>query len=306
MNVDLAVVIVSYNTVDHLRRCLGSLQRGLLLRPGLTYKAVVVDNGSTDGTTGMIAAEFPDVGLLALGENRGFAAANNVALRHVTARWYLLLNPDTLVLGDAVGELISFMAEHPAAGVVGGRLLNADLSFQHSCFRFPTLPMSFFDFFPLNHRVANSWLNGRYRKRDYNLSFPIDHPLGACMLVRDETVRQVGAFDEGFFMYCEEVDLCYRIKAAGWDIWYTPMAEVIHHGAASTRQVAGPMMVHLRHSRDRFFRKHYGATFAFLARQIVRAGLGAAYRNDKRELRAGVIRPDELNRRLQLYSEVME
>jgi len=254
----------------------------------------------------MVRQDFPEVRLLALNENRGFAAANNLAIRDSDARFVLLLNPDTEVLGDSPAALVRFMDAHPLVGACGGRLLNWDLTFQHSCFRFPTLPMSFFDFFPLNHRIVNSRLNGRYPRRWYNHAFPIDHPLGACLMVRREAIQQVGLMDEGFFMYCEEVDWCYRIKRTGWEIYYTPNAEVIHHGGQSTRQQAGPMLVELHRSRDRFFRKHYGPVYAEAARVMVRLGMAAASRRARRDAAVGRIDPVTLERQLTIFREVCD
>ena len=297
---------VSFNTVDLLRRCLTSLERSLSREMKLSTTIVVVDNGSIDGSAEMVKAEFPLVRLIALGENRGFAAANNIGLRQSDASFQLLLNPDTEVLGDAPGALVRFMAAHPEVGLAGGRLLNPDLSFQHSCFRFPTLPMSFLDFFPLNHRLVNSRLNGRYPRSSYNRAFSIDHPLGACMIVRDDVIQRVGVFDEGFFMYCEEVDWCYRIRAAGWDIKYCPGAQVIHHIGASSRQSAGKMLIQLHRSRDRFFRKHYGPLYATLARRIVRVGLAAAARRVVRAEVVGDISADERDRQLAIFSDVIQ
>jgi GT2 family glycosyltransferase len=329
---DLAVIIVSYNTRDLLRTCLRSLLVSLerVSPPGRamevnqtvagsgagpsrgfqagaaapTYDVFVVDNGSPDGSPEMVAEEFPEIHLLALGENRGFAAANNRAIREADARYLLFLNPDTEVLGDAPIALLRFMDEHPAAGAAGGRLLNPDLSFQHSCFRFPTLPMSFLDFFPLNHRLANSSVNGRYPRARYRRAFRIDHPLGACLMVRREVVERIGGFDEGYFMYCEEVDWCYRMRQAGWEIWYTPSAEIIHHAGSSTRQSAGPMLVQLHRSRDRFFRRHYGPVFSYLAQRVVRLGMAAAERRARRAAARGELDVDELARRVGAYREV--
>jgi GT2 family glycosyltransferase len=137
----LAVVIVSYNTVDLLRCCLGSLVRSLDRYPVEEAEIVVVDNGSIDGSPDMVELEFPGVCLVSLGENRGFAAANNVAIRQIEADFYLFLNPDTEVLGDVPAALVRFAASRPEVGLCGARLLYPDLSFQHCCFRFPTLPM---------------------------------------------------------------------------------------------------------------------------------------------------------------------
>jgi GT2 family glycosyltransferase len=252
----------------------------------------------------MVAGAFPDVRLIALGENRGFAAANNVGIRAVEADCYLFLNPDTEVLGDAPAALVRFLAGRPDVGVCGGRLLNPDLSFQHSCFHFPTLPMTLLDFYPINHRLTESRVNGRYPRSWYRRAFSIDHPLGACMLVRREVIDRVGSFDEGFFMYCEEVDWCLRIRQAGWQIYYTPDAEVIHHVGASTRQNAGPMLVQLHRSRDRYFQKHYGPVYTYAARLIVSAGVRSATRRARRDYEAGLIDVTELNRQLAIYREV--
>jgi N-acetylglucosaminyl-diphospho-decaprenol L-rhamnosyltransferase len=305
LSYDLVVVVVSYNTAGLLRTCLRSLRVSLdRTQERFRSHVVVVDNASSDGSADLVRQEFSDVDLLVLEENRGFAAANNLAIRDVDARYVLLLNPDTEVLGDAPVALVRFMDQNPAAGACGGRLLNPDLTFQHSCFHFPTLPMSLFDFFPLNHRIINSRLNGRYPRRWYSRPFPIDHPLGACMMVRREAIQQVGPMDEGFFMYCEEVDWCYRIKQAGWKIYYTPDAEIIHHGGQSTRQSAGPMLVQLHRSRDRFFRKHYGPVYAEFGRAIVRLGMVAATGRAYREAAAGLIDRPTLDRRLATYREV--
>lgn len=305
MKIDLAVVVVSYNTAGLLRNCLRSLLASLAnSAQGCSSRVIVVDNASNDGSAELVRQEFPDVSLLALAENQGFAAANNLAIREADARYVLLLNPDTEVLGDAPSALVRFMDTQPATGACGARLLNPDLTFQHSCFRFPSLPMSFLDFFPINHRLIASRLNGRYPRRWYNQPFSIDHPLGACLMVRDEAISQVGTLDEGFFMYCEEVDWCYRIKQAGWEIFYTPDAEVIHHGGQSTQQSAGPMLVQLHRSRDRFFRKHYGSLYAVAAQAIVRLGMVAAARRARQDAALGRIDRSTLDQRLALFREV--
>ncbi len=304
MSTRLAVIVVSYNTVNLLRRCLGTLEASLRRAGDVEWKVAVVDNGSVDGSPDMVERDFPDVRSWRLGENRGFAAANNVAIHELDAEYYLFLNPDTEVLGDAPSALIRFLSTRPEVGLVGGRLLNPDLSFQDSCFRFPTLPMTFLDFFPINHRLTRSGLNGRYPRSWYRHPFEIDHPLGACMCVRRQVIDRVGGFDEGFFMYCEEVDWCLRMKQAGWQIMYTPDAEIVHHVGASSRQNAGPMLVQLHRSRDRFFEKHYGTLYALAARQIVRLGMSAAAMQANRDFEAARIDGLELARRLEIYRRV--
>ncbi len=133
--------------------------------------------------------------------------------------------------------------------------------------------MSFFDFFPLNHRVINSRLNGRYPLRSYAAPFPVDHPLGACMLTRKAVLDQVGLLDEDFYIYCEEIDWCMRVRRAGWEIYCVPEANVVHYGAQSTTQFRSRMLVELHRSRNKLFGKHYGMPFRFAAQQIVRIGL---------------------------------
>jgi len=298
--VDLSVIIVSYNTKDLLRACLHSVvqQAG-----HISTEVIVVDNGSLDGSREMVRARFPHVCLVE-SENVGFAAGCNKGIAIASGRFLLLLNPDTVVLDDALGAFVRFLDAHPRAGAAGGRLLNPDGSFQHAAFRFPNLWMSFFDFFPLNHRLLNSRLNGRYPREWYIHPFQIDHPLGACLAVRREVVDQVGALDESFFMYCEEIDWCLRIKRAGWEIWYVPDAVIIHHGAQSTRQFRHRMFVELHRSRYRLFAKYYSPTFCWGARQIVRLGLSREIWRAWRDRQRGRIAEEEYDNRLAAYREV--
>ena len=283
---DLSVIIVSYNTRDLLRDCLRSVYRSLGTA-GLAAEVLVVDNASRDGSAEMVRGEFPGAAIISNAENRGFAAANNQALRQAQGRYLLLLNPDTVVQGDALPALARFMDEHTQAGVACGRLLYGDGSFQHSCFRFPTLLMSFLDFFPVNHRITGSRLNGRYPHSWFERPFPIDHPLGACFIVRREAVEQVGLLDEQFFIYCEEIDWCIRIRRAGWEAYYTPTATIVHLEGRSTQQFRGPMLVELHRSRYRLFRKHYGPAFQWANRQIVRLGMARHALRDRLRVRQG-------------------
>ena len=156
---------------------------------------------------------------------------------------------------------------------MGPTLLNSDGTYQHAAFRFPTLPMALIDFFPLNHRLLNSRWNGRYPFSLYEHPFAMDHPLGACIVVRREACKDVGLLDEQFFMYCEEIDWCRRIKQAGWEIMHVPDARVVHHGGRSTSQAAGRMFVELHRSRFRLFAKHQGRGYQWAARAIVAVGV---------------------------------
>jgi N-acetylglucosaminyl-diphospho-decaprenol L-rhamnosyltransferase len=269
----LTVAIVSFNTRRLLEACLSALLDSLTATPELGARVVVIDNASPDGSAAMVRARFPCVELRASPENLGFSGGNNLVLREARTPYLLLLNPDTEVRGDAPAALVRFLEAHPRAGAVGGRLVYPDGSFQHSAFRFPTLSMSFLDFFPINHRIIDSRLNGRYPRDWYGRAFEIDHPLGAALMLRRDALDQIGPLDEGYFMYAEEVDLCWRIKQAGWQIWYTPDATIVHHQGAATRQFRGEMLVQLHRSRYRFFAKHYPTWFGPAARAVVRAGV---------------------------------
>ena len=220
----------------------------------------------------------------------------------------MLLNPDTTVGRSALTTLVHFMDENPRAGACGARLLHSDGSFQHSAFAFPTLFQVFLDFFPINYRLTDSRLNGRYPRRLYQAGkpFPIDHPLGAALMVRRETIAQVGPLDEQFFIYCEEIDWCLRIKGAGWSIWCVPKAEIVHHVAQSTSQFRDEMFVALWKSRYQLFEKHYSRLFQWAARGIVGLGLQTEARRARAAARRGEITESELTGRLKAYRQVGE
>ena len=265
----LSLIIVSYNTQSLLARCLASIAA----EPHPPDEVIVVDNASADDSVAMAREQFPHVQVIANAENRGFAAACNQGLRLAKGDFLCLLNPDTELFPGALAALAAFLAAHPEVGVAGPTLLSSDGTYQHAAFRFPTLPMAFIDFFPLNHRLLNSRLNGRYPFRLYEHPFAMDHPLGACMMVRREACTDVGLLDERFFMYCEEIDWCRRIKQADWEIMHVPGARVVHHGGQSTKQTAGRMFVELHRSRFRLFAKHHGRGYQWAARAIVAVGM---------------------------------
>ncbi len=297
--IDVSIVVVSYNVRELLARCLDSAT-------GKGYEVIVVDNASADGSAGMVRDRFPTVCLVENAENRGFAAANNQAFEQARGRYVLMLNPDAEAKPGAVDALVAFMDEHPKAGACGGQLLYGDGSFQHSAFRFPTLAQIFLDFFPLNWRLTDSRLNGRYPRAWYMRGepFQVDHPLGADLMVRREAAEQVGWLDEEFFIYCEEIDWCLRICRAGWDICCVPQAEIVHHEAQSTRQFRDKMFVELWRARARLFGKHYAPLFRSAAHQLVRAGLWNEARKARAAARRGEVTQEELERRLEAYKQV--
>ena len=314
---DLVVITVSYNTRDLLADCLESALAGLE-RSGLAGEIWVVDNASTDGSAEMVRGRFPDVRLVAHDENLGFAAGNNLALRTMdfggktTPRHVLFLNPDTRVANDALGIMIRFLDSMLRAGAAGARLVHSDGSFQHSAFSFPGLAQIALDFFPPgrsllpHHRLLESRINGRYPHRLYAAGHPfmVDHPLGAALMIRAETLTEVGTFDERFFMYCEEIDLCHRIWTAGWQIYCVPQAEIVHLVGQSTRQFRDRMFVALWQSRFLMFEKHRSPAFRWAARRLVRLGVRAESQRAREAHRRQEISAEELESRLAAYREV--
>jgi len=314
LNLDLAIIIVSWNVRGLLEACLGSVYQSLE-GSNLAGEVWVVDNASTDGSAELVRERFPQARLMANETNVGFAAANNQALRamgfslvepYELPRYVLLLNPDTEVLGDALATMVRFLDDNPQAGVAGAKLLYPDGRLQHSAFAFPTLVQAFFDFFPLHYRLLNSRLNGRYPPKLYERGepFPIDHPLGAALMARGEAIQEVGLLDERFFIYCEEIDWCMRMKKAGWGIYCVPRAEVVHHEAKSTRQVRGEMFVALWRSRYLLFEKHYSPPYQWAVRRIVRLGLRAEKQRALAAYKRGEISKEELGRCLAAYERV--
>ncbi len=300
---DLAVVIVSWNVRELLTGCLRSLLTDLD-RSGLEAQVWVVDNASSDGTPEMVAAQFPTVRLIASRENLGFAAGNNTALRKIIAlrntQYIWLLNPDTEVQPGATAALLAALRSHPRASVVGAGLYYPDGALQHGAFRFPGLTQLLFELFPLPARLYDTPLNGRYPRRlvEGKTPFPIDHPLGAAMMVRAEAVAEVGLLDEGFWMYCEEIDWCWRMRKAGWRAYYVPSARVVHHAGRSTAQIRVASFVALWRSRLRLFEKHYSPLKRRLARRLVRWGMRWKMHQARAAHRRGEIDSGELTARL--------
>jgi len=275
--VDLSIVILSWNVCDLLRQCLKSVARDRPLsadHPLLATEIIVVDNASSDGSAEMVRAEFPDVRLIANQANRGYTGGNNDGTAAAIGRYVMILNPDTRVLDDALAALVSYADVHPDVGVVGPQLLNPDGSVQSSRRRFPTLITGLFESTWLEPLAPRNVL-----QRYYVLDQPddaiqeVDWLFGACFLVRREVIQQVGALDEGFFMYSEEMDWCRRIRQAGWKVVYLPEAQVIHYGGKSSDQVAAQRHIYFQTSKVRYFRKHHGA----LTAGVLRVALLAMY-----------------------------
>jgi N-acetylglucosaminyl-diphospho-decaprenol L-rhamnosyltransferase len=264
--VELSIVIVNWNTRELLARCLESIYDSLSHRD---IEVFVVDNASSDGSSEMVKERFPQVHLIENEQNVGFARANNQAIRSCDSRYILLLNSDTIVKPHAFHELVSFMDAHPDAGASGARLLNPDGSLQYSCSPAPSLLGEFKRLFHL----PGVRPDGYYPMQDWDLSQArqVDVILGACLMLCRQVLDQVGLLDEDYFMYSEEVDLCHRIKVAGWASYWVPQAEVVHLGGQSTRQVSEVMFLRLYEAKLIYFRKQHGRWRAFLYKLIIMA-----------------------------------
>lgn len=268
---DLSIVIVSYNTRDMLRDCLRALPAAT---EGLAVETFVVDNHSPDDSAGMVAAEFPDVRLLANTDNPGFARANNQAFALCTGRYVLALNPDTEAEPGALTALVRFMDAHPDAGVCGPKLLNSDGSLQHNGRRFPTPWREFLAVSGLR-KFNRAAFDGvlEYGREDFDALCEVDQVSGACLLVRRSVMEQVGMFDPDFFMYYEEIEWCWRIRRAGWKVYYVPQSRVVHHWMGSARQQSRAMTARMFKSQVIYYRKTAGLPTQWAARGIMWLGL---------------------------------
>lgn len=260
--VDVAVVIVSWNTRDLLIDCLVSLEREFARLPQIKSEVWVVDNGSTDGTLAVLREHFAWVKRIENDTNVGFAAANNQAIARSQSRYALLLNPDTVVHPRAVEALLSYMDAHPRAGAAGSHLLNPDGSAQASCFPAPTLVRELWRLLHMDRVRAL----GCYDTSSWPRSEPrsVDVVQGTSMMLRRTALQEVGALDEAFFIYSEEVDLCLRLRRASWSVVWVPQSQVVHYGGQSTRQVASKMFLNLYRYKVLYFRKNHGRRAAWL------------------------------------------
>lgn len=272
---DVSIALVNWNTKELLEQCLDSVYR---TDGDLQLEIIVVDNASEDGSPDLVAEKHPDVTLVRNKVNMGFAAGVNIAFKHSTAPYFLLLNTDTIVLEGALQGMAWFMETHADAGAVGCRLVNCDGTLQRSCSRFPSPMTELLDALYLSKLFPKSRLFGCYSMSwwEFDDVREVDFAGGSCLMVRRQTIQEIGLMDEGYFMYAEEADWCYRMWQRGWGVYYFPGAEVIHLGGQSAEKFGSDVLLHLYASRYRFVRKHYGRTSGAALRGII--GLGALVR----------------------------
>lgn len=260
---DLSIVIVSWNVRDLLAACLDSIHIAAISSAGLTVEVIVVDSASHDGTLDMLNMRYPWVQRLPQTENVGFTVGNNIGLIAARGRYLMLLNPDTEVIGDALAQMVAYLDEHPAVGMVGPHTLNTDGSTQSSKRRFPTVQTAVFESTWLQ-KFAPRGLLDRYYTVDIpaDATAEVDWMQGSALMIRRAAYTQVGGLDTHFVMFSEEVDWCKRVKAAGWHIVYVGSTRIIHHGGKSTDQVTARKHIHFQQSKLYYFRKHHGALIA--------------------------------------------
>lgn len=276
---DLGIVIVNWNTSDELEKCLETV---FASTGDFTYRVVVVDNGSTDGSGAMVREQFPKAELIETGDNLGFPKGNNVGLRHLgyrganevddhAPRYALLLNPDTEVPEDSLYRMVQFMDSHPEIGIAGPKLLLPDGSLDRACRRgFPTPLVSFYHFSGLAKLFPKNKQFGRYNMTfaDPNEELEVDSVVGAYLQIRKEVINEIGLLDEVYFMYAEDIDWCYRAKATNWKVWYYAPVTVYHVKRAASSKNAKAQFEFWR-AMLIFYRKYYSTTTPLPVHMII-------------------------------------
>jgi hypothetical protein len=293
---DVSVVVVNWNTGELLRQCLRSIvdEAGVEIagfgetaghmpdgtRPPLAVEVIVVDNASDDGSVAAVQAEFPQVRLIANRSNTGFAAANNQAIAQARGRYLFLLNPDAYLLPGALPALAHFLNRHPEAAAAGPNVLNPDGTWQAAVFRFPTLWDLFCEAVFLSVLWPHSRLFARKELGGFNRDHvrEVDWIQGCALAIRREVWQAVGPFDEGYWMYVEELDWCRRAHQLGYRLFFTPEARVVHYGRRAVARARASVLPLGFRSHFRYFRKFDGRTTELAVRAItlLQMGLRAA------------------------------
>lgn len=263
---DLSIIIVNWNSVEFLKKCIPSIRAGT---HDIEYEIVVIDSASFDGCEEMLRENFPEVKFIQSQENLGFARANNRAFEHSCGRSVLFLNPDTEIEGSAINTIYNYLQKLPKAGALGCKLLNSDRGIQTSCIQsFPTILNQVLDSEFLRLRSPKSSLWGIAPLYEEKSKFSIvDAISGACIMMDSDLFEQIGKFSGDYFMYTEDIDLCYKIRQAGYLNYYLPEATVIHHGGGSSQEAKSNFaVVMMRESMYKFLTKSKGHSYAWCYR----------------------------------------
>jgi len=269
---DLSIIIVNYNVKEFIQNLLHSIFKAGC---NLKYAIIIIDNASEDGSAEFIKEKFPNVNLIINNKNIGFGKANNIGLSVAKGEYILLVNPDTLIREDTLEKMISFFETNPDAGLAGCKILNPDGSLQLACRRsFPGPWTSFCKVTGLSTLFPNSRLFARYNLTylDENKTHEVDAISGSFMMMKREVYEKVGGFDEQFFMYGEDLDLCYRIQKSGWKVYYTPDTQIIHYKGESTKRSSLDDTKIFYDAMNLFVKKHLSSSF--LVESILTAAIG--------------------------------
>ncbi len=286
----LSVVILNYNTGNFLVKCLKSLDN---VKSEAELDIWVVDNNSTDDSLKTAQKDFPKFHYIETGQNLGFAKGNNVALKEVKSEYILILNPDTEVLSGTLRNLLEYMRSHIEVGACSPRVELSNGKLDWASHRgFPTPYASFLYYFLKNDSLYH--LSGR----DFNNPHEVDSLSGAFILTRKEILNKVGLFDESYFMYAEDLDLCYRIKKAGYKIMYLPQVKIIHYKGVSSglKQHSQDITKASIESKMRafnafyetmkiFYKKHLARQYPFFINWLVLGGINLKWSLAKRKLK---------------------
>ncbi|MBL7106982.1 MAG: glycosyltransferase family 2 protein [Phycisphaerae bacterium] len=268
----LSIIIVSWNVRADIINCLGSIYKNPSSSP---FEVILIDNASSDKTVECIQKEFSQVVCIANNDNRGFAGANNQGIEIAKGEYLLFLNPDTIIHKGTLDYLVDFMDNNKEAGACGPQLLNEDGSIQRSVRRFPSFRgalyrFTFLKYFKIFKKDYRNWLA---RDFDHKSQIEVDQLMGAALLVRKSITDNIGGFDERYFMYYEEVDLCCRIKHDGWQIVFLPQVRITHLGGRSSQQIPAAKRIMMLRSMLKYFRKHRGIGITFLFNCFFKIGV---------------------------------
>lgn len=268
---DVSIIIVNWNLRDYLRRCLESI---CSRSDSLIVETIVVDNASSDGSIGMMEEDFPEVSVIINQENTGFARACNQGMKKARGRYFFLLNNDAEIMEDGLSFLVDYMDAHPDTGVCGPRVVSGDGTLQiHSKGFYPSIPRIAGQFFlPGYFRHPCGRSLGLYEFNDDMKICEFDWLSGCAMLVRREAVECVGLLDAGVFMYCEDIDWCYRMKKSEWKVKYLPQAKVLHYGGRSMLRQRGAIVGSHAAGLVAFYSRYHKHSAALLFRMVLTAG----------------------------------
>ena len=272
---DISIIIVSYNVKTFLHHCINSVQKAAV---DLNVELFVVDNNSIDGTGEMVKREFPDVHFIGNDKNLGFGKANNQALKLSKGKYVLFLNPDTLIEENTLRIFLEFMDNNKKVGIAGPKILNSDGTLQLACRRsFPSPAIALPKLLGLSNIFPQSRVFGKYNLTylDPDKSYAVDAVSGSFMFCRGELIRELKGFDEDFFMYGEDLDLCRRVQLKNMLVYYVADTTIIHHKGESSKSAPFDSLLAFYKAMDIFFRKHFSSLYSFITTLFFRLGIVA-------------------------------